>query len=101
MRCIATPWQQPCSIFSVEIGATSLAINSRPTDSGNTHVMRRQAEVPAPRNQNRLGEPMNASVAIAHGHTFLRTHKHLWCIGANRQQLGCTIARVRNTSMLS
>ena len=31
---------------------------------------------------NRLGnEGMNASLAIAHGEIFIRTHKHLWCIG--------------------
>lgn len=27
-------------------------------------------------------EGMNASIAIAHGDIFIRTHKHLWCIGA-------------------
>jgi outer membrane protein assembly factor BamB len=30
---------------------------------------------------NRLKESCNASIAIAHGNLFIRTHKHLWCIG--------------------
>jgi outer membrane protein assembly factor BamB len=30
---------------------------------------------------NRLGEYCNASIAVAHGNLFIRTHKHLWCIG--------------------
>jgi hypothetical protein len=30
---------------------------------------------------NRLDEPMNASIAVSGGNLFLRTHKHLWCIG--------------------
>ena len=32
---------------------------------------------------NRLGgEGMNASLAVSNGDIFIRTHKHLWCIGA-------------------
>jgi outer membrane protein assembly factor BamB len=27
------------------------------------------------------GEPMSASLAVADGHIFIRTDKHLWCIG--------------------
>ena len=27
------------------------------------------------------GEPMSASLAVADGHIFIRTNKHLWCIG--------------------
>jgi outer membrane protein assembly factor BamB len=30
---------------------------------------------------NRLEEPTNASIAVSGGNLFLRTHKHLWCIG--------------------
>lgn len=30
---------------------------------------------------NRLHERCNATVAVAHGNLFIRTHKHLWCIG--------------------
>jgi outer membrane protein assembly factor BamB len=30
---------------------------------------------------NHLRERCNASIAIAHGNLFIRTHKHLWCIG--------------------
>jgi outer membrane protein assembly factor BamB len=30
---------------------------------------------------NRLGEPTNASLAVSGGELFLRTHRHLWCIG--------------------
>jgi outer membrane protein assembly factor BamB len=30
---------------------------------------------------NKLNEHTDASIAIAHGDLFIRTHKHLWCIG--------------------
>lgn len=30
---------------------------------------------------NHLKEHCDASIAVAHGHLFIRTHKHLWCIG--------------------
>lgn len=30
---------------------------------------------------NPLREPCNASIAVAHGNLFIRTHKQLWCIG--------------------
>ncbi len=30
---------------------------------------------------NLLGERTNASIAISQGNIFIRTHKHLWCIG--------------------
>jgi len=30
---------------------------------------------------NSLDERCNASIAVAHGNLFIRTHKHLWCIG--------------------
>jgi outer membrane protein assembly factor BamB len=30
---------------------------------------------------NRLGERCNASIAISQGNLFIRTHKHLWCVG--------------------
>ena len=30
---------------------------------------------------NRLGEHVEASVAVANGELFIRTYKHLWCIG--------------------
>jgi len=34
---------------------------------------------------NRLGnEGMNASLAISNGDIFVRTHKHLWCIGERK-----------------
>ena len=34
---------------------------------------------------NKLGERTNASIAISSGNLFIRTHKHLWCIGVNKQ----------------
>jgi len=34
---------------------------------------------------NSLGEPSNASIAPSDGQLFLRTDKHLWCIGAKKQ----------------
>lgn len=30
---------------------------------------------------NRLGEHTDASIAVSGGDLFIRTHKHLWCIG--------------------
>ncbi len=33
---------------------------------------------------NPLKETTNASLAIANGEIFIRTHKHLWCIGAKQ-----------------
>jgi hypothetical protein len=30
---------------------------------------------------NPLRERCNASIAVAHGNLFIRTHRHLWCIG--------------------
>jgi outer membrane protein assembly factor BamB len=31
--------------------------------------------------RNRLDEPVNASIAVSDGELFIRTFKHLWCIG--------------------
>ncbi|MBL8792819.1 MAG: PQQ-like beta-propeller repeat protein [Planctomycetia bacterium] len=33
---------------------------------------------------NPLKETTNASLAVAHGDVFIRTHKHLWCIGEKK-----------------
>jgi outer membrane protein assembly factor BamB len=32
------------------------------------------------------GEPMNASLAVSDGEIFIRTDKHLWCIGEQRNK---------------
>src|SRR5262249_20190653 len=34
---------------------------------------------------NRLGEHTNASIAVSGGDLFIRTHKHLWCIGQKKE----------------
>jgi hypothetical protein len=34
---------------------------------------------------NSLGESTNSSVAASGGRLFLRTHRHLWCIGAKSE----------------
>jgi outer membrane protein assembly factor BamB len=34
--------------------------------------------------KNSLDEPMNGSLAISDGDIFVRTHKHLWCIGTKK-----------------
>ena len=31
------------------------------------------------------GEPMNSSLAVSDGEIFIRTDKHLWCIGRSRR----------------
>jgi outer membrane protein assembly factor BamB len=52
---------------------------------GNTHVF-----AASPKYEllatNRLGkgERVNASIAISHGDLYIRTYKHLWCIGAKQ-----------------
>jgi len=33
---------------------------------------------------NRLGEQTNATIAVSGGDLFIRTHKHLWCIGEKK-----------------
>jgi outer membrane protein assembly factor BamB len=33
---------------------------------------------------NRLDEHTDASLAISNGRLFIRTHKHLWCVGENK-----------------
>ena len=33
---------------------------------------------------NSLGEFTNASLAPSDGEIFIRTHKHLWCIGEKK-----------------
>lgn len=33
---------------------------------------------------NKLNERCNASIAVAQGDLFIRTHKHLWCIGEKK-----------------
>jgi hypothetical protein len=35
--------------------------------------------------QNGLGEHTNASLAISNGDIFIRTYKHLWCIGSAKK----------------
>ncbi len=34
--------------------------------------------------KNALEEPVSASIAISNGELFLRTYKHLWCIGGKK-----------------
>ena len=53
------------------------------SDRGVTTVIR-PSETFAVIAKNELGEPVSASPAISQGHFFLRTHRHLYCIGANK-----------------
>ena len=51
------------------------------TDQEGSDVrLRRRAQVRVA-GLNRLNERCNASIAVAGGNLFIRTHKHLWCIG--------------------
>jgi hypothetical protein len=34
--------------------------------------------------ENDLGEKVRASIAVSDGDLFLRTFKHLWCIGTKK-----------------
>jgi outer membrane protein assembly factor BamB len=53
------------------------------TRNGDTHIFaaRPKYEILA---TNRLGEPSNASIAVAQGELFIRTSKHLWCISESK-----------------
>jgi outer membrane protein assembly factor BamB len=51
--------------------------------SGDTSVLEAQPHYELLR-RNRLGEHTDASPAISDGEIFLRTHEHLWCIGAKK-----------------
>jgi len=53
------------------------------SDRGVTTIIR-PSETFAVIAKNELGEPVSASPAISQGHFFLRTHRHLYCIGANK-----------------
>lgn len=33
-----------------------------------------------------LKERCNAAIAVAQGDLFIRTHKHLWCVGEGNKQ---------------
>ena len=35
---------------------------------------------------NKLDEHTDASIAIARGDIYIRTHKHLWCIGKSEKK---------------
>jgi outer membrane protein assembly factor BamB len=51
--------------------------------NGTTHVLAAQPKY-ALLASNRLGEHTDASVAVSNGEVFVRTHKHLWCIGEKK-----------------
>jgi hypothetical protein len=34
--------------------------------------------------KNAIGEPVYASIAVSEGELFLRSYKHLWCIGVGK-----------------
>lgn len=36
--------------------------------------------------RNRLGERVLSSVAVSDGELFIRSYKHLWCIGSERKR---------------
>lgn len=47
---------------------------------GTTHVFAAKPKF-APVSRNKLGEACNATPAISRGDVFIRTHRHLWCVG--------------------
>jgi hypothetical protein len=47
---------------------------------GDAHVLAARSKY-ALLASNRLGEHTDASIAVSNGELFIRTHKHLWCIG--------------------
>ena len=53
------------------------------SDRGVTTIIR-PSETFAVIAKNELGEPVSASPAISQGQIFLRTHQHLYCIGAKK-----------------
>ena len=52
------------------------------SDSGETTVVAASPEFKVLA-KNRLGEKVQASLALAHGHIFIRTEKHLFCVGGD------------------
>lgn len=53
--------------------------------SGETIVFRATPEKLDVLHRNELDEPTRASIAVSDGQLFIRTHKHLYCIGSRRQ----------------
>ena len=51
------------------------------SDEGTCYVVRATGEKFELVAENKLGEPSNATPAIANGQVFIRTDDHLWCIG--------------------
>lgn len=51
------------------------------SQKGTTHVFAADAGAYKPMASNELGEPSNSSPAVSDGQLFLRTAKHLWCVG--------------------
>jgi outer membrane protein assembly factor BamB len=56
-----------------------------PDDDGNTFVLKADSKFQLLR-KNALDEETYASPAVAHGHLFLRTVEHLYCIGKTKPQ---------------
>ena len=67
---------------SVVLAAGRLYVTSR---RGVTSVFRPDPDKLALLAMNDLGEPSNATPAISGGQIFLRTDKHLYCIGESLQ----------------
>ncbi|MEL6106578.1 MAG: PQQ-binding-like beta-propeller repeat protein [Planctomycetota bacterium] len=78
-------WQERLSSGSKSAGSWS-SLNRAgdliyaPSKSGTVHVFKAAPEFELVAT-NELGEPMNSSLAFSDGSIFIRTDKHLWCIG--------------------
>jgi len=48
---------------------------------GRTSIFAAQPKFAKLSEDNRLGEPTNASIAVSQGNLYIRTYQHLWCIG--------------------
>ena len=50
-------------------------------DAGDIHVLKASPDYQVLVHNSLPGEKIQASPAVADGQIFIRSHKHLWCIG--------------------
>ncbi len=71
--------------FGGEFTASPVAAEGRVyfmNEAGSTLVIRADSPRYEELSRNAIDEPVFASAAIAHGHFFLRSARHLWCLGS-------------------
>ena len=71
-----------------------------PNQNADVFVLRASPTFECLATNSLAGEPMNASLAVADGSIFLRTHRQLWCVatGPSTPQLERTTAAGNSAS---